>query len=390
MLSRLVAIISAALLSMTAIHAATIILTSDQQLRDIQDPDKVIDMSTGYTPVHKSLRQVCEEGKKRGDKTLTIAFDEFFRQYRPQAGTDRKLTPDMDEYVEMIGHVGDFAKKYGMGLCLSLMSPLELGPAFKNYTGGEAGRWLSYEVGFRNPESGRFSLDIWQQMTWTNNKGKIHLQRKGVKAYAFKQKPLGGSHFIAVNPEEIIEIKNVKFDEGDIIEGGATSGSYGIKNSPEDMIFPVKRLRVHCDEAQKELEGFDRVLVVVEYETPEMDYFSPKAGQFLRDLLDKYKKRGIVLNEFYSDEMHIQQDWVYFSHQENGQLNYRFLTPSFSKTYRFVSVRLWTTSTCSISPIRHLISSTPRMRCAMSSMSLVTSRRTFTGPSFSVIAITRC
>ena len=126
MLSRLVAVISAALLSMTAIHAATIILTSDQQLRDIQDPDKVIDMSTGYTPVHKSLRQVCEEGKKRGDKTLTIAFDEFFRQYRPQAGTDRKLTPDMDEYVEMIGHVGDFAKKYGMGLCLSLMSPLEL------------------------------------------------------------------------------------------------------------------------------------------------------------------------------------------------------------------------------------------------------------------------
>ena len=334
MLSRLVAIISAALLSMTAIHAATIILTSDQQLRDIQDPDKVIDMSTGYTPVHKSLRQVCEEGKKRGDKTLTIAFDEFFRQYRPQAGTDRKLTPDMDEYVEMIGRVGDFAKKYGMGLCLSLMSPLELGPAFKNYTGGEAGRWLSYEVGFRNPESGRFSLDIWQQMTWTNNKGKIHLQRKGVKAYAFKQKPLGGSHFIAVNPEEIIEIKNVKCDEGDIIEGGATSGSYGIKNSPEDMIFPVKRLRVHCDEAQKELEGFDRVLVVVEYETPEMDYFSPKAGQFLRDLLDKYKKRGIVLNEFYSDEMHIQQDWVYFSHQENGQLNYRFLTPSFSKTYK--------------------------------------------------------
>ena len=60
--------------------AATIILTSDQQLRDLMDPDKKIDMSTGYTPVHLSLREVCEQGKKDGDKTLTIAFDEFFRQ----------------------------------------------------------------------------------------------------------------------------------------------------------------------------------------------------------------------------------------------------------------------------------------------------------------------
>ena len=33
--------------------AATIILTSDQQLRDLMDPDKKIDMSTGYTPVHR-------------------------------------------------------------------------------------------------------------------------------------------------------------------------------------------------------------------------------------------------------------------------------------------------------------------------------------------------
>ncbi len=331
-LTKIITVFAAAVISLPLSNAASIILTSDQQLRDLQDPDKRIDMSTGYTPVHRTLREVCEEGKRRGDKTLTIAFDEFFRQYRPQAGTDRKLTPDMDEYVEMIGHIGDFAKKYGMGLCLSLMSPLELGPAFKNYTGGEAGRWLSYEVGFRNPQSGSFSLDIWQQLTWVNNKGKIHLQRKGVKAYAFKSKPLGGSHFIAVNPEEIVEIQGVSFEEGDIIEGGG-NGDYGLKNSPEDMIFPVRRLRVHSETTQKELEGYDRVLVLVEYETPEMDYFSPKAGQFLHDLLDKYKKRGVVLNEFYSDEMHIQQDWAYFSHQENGQLNFRYLTPSFSKKY---------------------------------------------------------
>ena len=329
----LAAVAFAALLLAPSLRAESIILTSDQQLRDLQDPDKKIDMSTGYTPVQRSLREVCENGKRRGDKTLTVAFDEFFRQYRPQAGTDRKLTPDMDEYVEMIGFIGDFAKKYGMGLCLSLMSPLELGPAFRNYTGGESGRWLSYEVGFRNPQSGRFSLDIWQQLTWTNNKGKIHLDLQGVKAYAFKQKRLDASPFLAVNPDDIIEIAGVQYEQGDVVEGGGGGGG-GIKNSPEDMIFPVRRLRVYGDGTADIPEGFDRVLVVVEYATPEMDYFSPKAPQFLRDLLDKYKKRGIVLNSFYSDEMHIQQDWIYFSHHENGQLNFRFLTPSMSKTYQ--------------------------------------------------------
>src|SRR5690554_2831625 len=80
----------------------SIILTSDQQLYDLMDPDKKIDMSMGYNRTIRSLREVCEEGQRRGDKELTIAFDEFFRQYRPQAGTERRLTPDMDEYIDMI------------------------------------------------------------------------------------------------------------------------------------------------------------------------------------------------------------------------------------------------------------------------------------------------
>ncbi|WP_222430295.1 hypothetical protein [Maribacter sp. MAR_2009_72] len=62
--------------------AKTIILTSDQQLTDLTDPDKKIDMSTGYTKRDASLRDVCEEAKRNGDHILTIAFDEFFRQYR--------------------------------------------------------------------------------------------------------------------------------------------------------------------------------------------------------------------------------------------------------------------------------------------------------------------
>ncbi len=321
-----------AVIAAASAHAATIILTSDQQLRDLMNPDQKIDMSTGYTPVSKSLREVCEEARSRGDHTLTIAFDEFFRQYRPQAGTDRRLTPDMDEYVEKIKFISDFAKGYGLGICLSLNSPLELGPAFKRQT-GQAGRWVSYKVGFRNPSDGRFSLPVWEQIAWTNNKGRFHVRMKGVKAYAFRQQPLGTSHLIAVRPEDIVELQGVKVEAGDTVDVFTAAGGYGIKNSPKDMIFPVRQLRVYYD-GPRQLEGYDHVLVTVEYESPEMDYFSPQATPFMHHLMDKYKSAGVNLTDLYSDEMHIQQDWAYYSHHEGGQLAMRYLTHSLADRYR--------------------------------------------------------
>ena len=117
-------------ISVLQLQSATIILTSDQQLNDMLNPDKKIDMSTGFTKRFASLRDVCENAKKQNDHILTIAFDEFFRQYREQAGTDRLLTPDSEEYIEKIKIIAVFAEKYGLGMGLSLLSPLELEPAF--------------------------------------------------------------------------------------------------------------------------------------------------------------------------------------------------------------------------------------------------------------------
>lgn len=318
------------LLFVLPLKPAVIILTSDQQLYDLMDPDKKIDMSTGYTRSIRSLRDVCEDGQRRGDKELTIAFDEFFRQYRPQSGTERLLTPDMDEYIEMIKFISDFAKKYGMGICLSLLSPLELGPAYKNQT-NESGRWLGYKVGMMNPSDGSFSLSMWQQLYWTNNKGKFKIQLKNIKAYAFKEKPIHSSNMIAVHPDDIVELKGVKYEAGDTID--VAGEAYGITDSSEGMINPARKLRVYYDD-EKQLQGYNRVMVLLEYETPEMDYFSDKAPQFLKELIDKYKKKGVNLTSFYSDEMHIQQDWRYFSHHEGGQFNVRFLTESFSEKYQ--------------------------------------------------------
>lgn len=329
-IKRIVLIAIYSLLCVPAMDAAVIILTSDQQLYDLMDPDKKINMSLGYNSTFMSLREVCESAKRRGDKELTIAFDEFFRQYRPQAGTERRLTPDMDEYVKMIRFISNFAGKYDMGICLSLLSPLELGPAYKNQT-NESGRWLGYKVGLMNASDGSFSVDMWQQMYWTNNKGKFQIKLKGVKAYAFREKPLKSSHLIAVDPDDIVKINDVHYEGGDTID--VDGGEYGLKNSPTDMIFPIRRLRVYGNKDEK-MEGYTRVMVLLEYETPEMDYFSDKAPVFLHRLIDKYKENNVNLTSFYSDEMHIQQDWAYFSHHEGGQFNIRFLTSGFSQKYQ--------------------------------------------------------
>lgn len=231
----------------------------------------------------------------------------------------------MDEYVEKIKFVSDFAKKYDIGLCLSLLSPLELGTAYKNQT-GHSGRWLAYKVGLRDGSTGKFSVPIWEQLYWTNNKGKTPVKLKGVKAYAFKEKPVGNSPFRAVNPDEIVELKEVKYEAMDTYD--SDNFVPGVGNTGNLM----RLLRVYGEGGG--LEGYDRVMVLLEYETQEMDYFNEDALPFLKALMKKYHDNDINLTALYSDEMHIQQDWFYFSHHENGQFAERYLTESMADKYR--------------------------------------------------------
>ena len=48
------------------LKAEVIILTSDQQLYDLMDPDKKIDMSLGHNPTFRSLREVFKVGPPDG------------------------------------------------------------------------------------------------------------------------------------------------------------------------------------------------------------------------------------------------------------------------------------------------------------------------------------
>ncbi|MFC1735444.1 hypothetical protein ACFL1X_04965 [Candidatus Hydrogenedentota bacterium] len=297
------------------------ILVSDEELEALAEIDKEIDVRLRGEARMISLRSICEEGKARGDRTLVISFDYFFRTYRPgHDGQIRRLMPDTDEYVALIAKISKFTQQYGIGLELSLLSPLEIGRGYHEQT-GESGSWMHYRKGLRDPESGTFSVQMWRHCRWANNKGPIDIEDMGVRVFAFRETPIAGTPYMAVDPDEIVEITDTAKVEvwGDIAEGSAGD-------------FHANRIRVY-GEGRDDIGDLDRVLIVQRYSTPEMDYFSENAFDFLHGLIDKYDNAGVKLNGLYSDEMHIQQDWAYFNHHDNGEFALRYVSDGFQKKF---------------------------------------------------------
>ncbi len=293
-----------------------IILVSDQELRAMADPDKVLNLTLTFDKQEASLRQICERAKAAGQRTLIVAFDQFFTQYRPGQAGPRELMPDMDEYIERIGGISKFAQQYGLGLELSLLSPLEIGKAYAKAT-GESGVWMQYRKGLRDPKTGAYSVQFWRHLQWTNNKGPFPIEATGLRVFAFHETPVRGTNYRAVDPRQIVEITDTaKVEELGDSEGG----------------MPMRRIRVYGT-GRADLGPLTRVLVVQEYRTPEMDYFSPKALPYLKALVDKYADAGVKLNALYSDEMHIQQDWSYFGHHDHGQFTLRYVSAGLAAEY---------------------------------------------------------
>jgi hypothetical protein len=294
-----------------------IILVSDQQLEDLQDPDREVDLSMSSTPNLTTLRKLCEAARAGGARTIILAFDEFWTQYRKgQGGKPRQLLPDTDAYIQKLAKISQTLRSYGLGLELSLLSPLEIGRGYHEKT-GESGRWVQYREGYRDPATGRFTVCLWEQRRWTNNKGSILLKRTGVRVFAFREQRLGGTDFYHVDPAGIVELKSAPDIQAD--ESAVPSTD-------------ARRLTIE-GKGETHLGPRDRVLVVVSYATPEMDYFSPQARPFLQALVERYHAAGVPLNGLYSDEMHIQQDWGYRSHHDEGEFTFRYLTPHLAARY---------------------------------------------------------
>jgi hypothetical protein len=299
----------------------SIILVSDQQLIDLGDPDREVDLSLSVTPWRTTLRQICQQQAAAGARTLILAFDHFWAQYRPGQGEKpRELMPDTDAYIRQLARLSEVVRAHGLGFELSLLSPLELGPGYVRKT-GETGRWVQYREGLRDPQSGRYEVQLWEHRRWTNNKGSIDVRRVGVRVFAFRERRIGGTPFYVVKPAEIAEVNaspQLEEWEGARIASGSS--------------FAARRLTVRGT-GDTRMGPLDRVLVVLSYQTAEMDYFSPQALPFLKDLVNRYHAAGIPLNGLYADEMHIQQDWVYHGHHDEGQFTFRYLTPSLARAY---------------------------------------------------------
>jgi len=302
------------------IDKRSIILVSDRQLDDLTDPDKPVDLGLTGEPRVESLRQICERMRADGLRTLILAHDHFWSQYRRGAeAAARVYLPDTDAAIERIATISRFAAEFGIGLELSLLSPLEIGPGFRRVT-GESGQWMHYRKGLRDQTSGAYSVALWRQRRWSNNKGPITVEDAGVRVFAFRERALRGTPHQVVDPDDIVEITDT----------ARVEVFAGLVHRAGD--FEAVRIRVHGG-GRTDLVGFDRVLVVQVYRTPELDYFSPRALPFLTGLVDRYIDAGVRLNGLYSDEMHIQQDWGYFSHHDHGQFAVRYVTPALGERF---------------------------------------------------------
>ncbi|MBD3176507.1 MAG: hypothetical protein GF320_15110, partial [Armatimonadia bacterium] len=297
-----------------------IILVSDEELETLSsDPDAVLDLSLTFDKREDSLRAICERAQQHGQRTLLISFDHFFKQYRPGQDTPRRLMPDTEAYADHIARIAEFAAGYGLSLELSLLSPLEIGPGYREKT-GESGQWMHYRKGLRDPETGEFSVQLWRQLQWVNNKGPLRIDDAGVRVFAFRERGVPGTPYLAVDPADIVEIT----DAATVEEWEGTLTRQGD--------YEAVRIRV-SGEGRTDVGDLDRVLVVQQYRTPEMDYFSESALPFLKDLVDMYVERDVRFNALYSDEMHIQQDWGYFNHHDNGEFAVRYVSDGLQRRF---------------------------------------------------------
>jgi len=93
--------------------------------------------------------------------------------------------------VERIAAISRFAQPYGLGLELSLLSPLEIGRDTARRPGNRVSDALP--KGLRDPQSGAFSVELWRQRRWANNKGPLLVKDAGVRVFAFHERPIRGT-----------------------------------------------------------------------------------------------------------------------------------------------------------------------------------------------------
>lgn len=258
-----------------------------------------------------SLLDICREGQKKGAKRLEVSYDFFF------GGSRRENYPDSPDTLNAYKVIHDVAKEYGMDFSASVVSPLDIGGGYAR-THTDTGRTMQFREGEIAPD-GSYQVSMIYQTQWTNNKGPIRLTLSEVKVFAFREERIGDTPYYYVNENEITDVSATARYEIDEDSIRTERDGYG---HGDIRIFG----RTTSDVG-------NRCLVVLVYATPELDYFSKEAGEYMRSVIDRHARKGISYAGFYSDEMHIQFDWDLEAHFGPDEINTRYVTDSLAQTY---------------------------------------------------------
>jgi len=285
-----------------------LIITSDEEMEKLEhDPNmKVRAFGAGFEDMAKQLQGF-------DGALINVAYDFFF------GGDKREYFPTSPQCIRTFKALHDAGRKYGVGFGASVLSPLDLGPAYYREK-GRGGQTCQFREGTISPE-GKFAVPMRVQQQWFHNKGPVKLYVKSVKAYAFRETRIGNSSYYAVDPAEILDVSaNVRLEREK--ESEKTAVGYAYTNGT--VVGEVgSEIAAKCN----------RVLAVIVYDVEEMDYFHEDGLSYSTSMLDAHKAAGITYDSFYSDEMHIQFDWDLGQHFGTTEINTRYVTPGLVKEY---------------------------------------------------------
>ncbi len=301
-------------------RVATLILTDEKQLERLAtDPDKPLfdDQERGFSsekkrmyPEGTTLDSFVRQAKENGCERIEVSYDFFF------GGTTRRNYPDSPATLAAFKQIHDCAARYGMSFGASLISPLDLGGGYAQKHDNTGFQWHFREGAIVD---GAYSVRMRRQIQWYNNKGPIQLKINRVMAVAFNEEKTGGDGLYYVDENAITDIS-------DTVRYELIPDTYHLSGAgyAYDEIVISGRTDVKAS----------RVLAVIEYRTPEQDYFDSGALSYIKGVIDQHNALGIRYGGFYSDEMHIQFDWDLNTHfGPETEITTRYVTPALIDTF---------------------------------------------------------
>jgi hypothetical protein len=297
------------------VRGASLIITDEKTLDNIiEDPAKpLIDKEDrGFSlerrslyPENTSLLDICMGGQRNRAEMLSVSYDFFF------GGSTRENYPDSEKTLKAYKIIHDVAKEHGMGFSASIVSPLDVGGGYVK-THENTGFTCQYMEGEVNGDGG-YEVRMDFQTQWMNNKGPAKLELVKVMVYVFNEERIENTNLYYVNPDEIMDISESASYEVDESSIEVSFNGYGHGDITVFGKSPYK-------------DRYKKCMVVLKYRTPELDYFSHDALDYMKGIIDRHKEMGITYMGFYSDEMHIQFDWDLFNHFGETEINTRYVS----------------------------------------------------------------